>query len=79
MSGLPHCDSDLYKNGDLVGIYAANDGAKAFEEMIVGLREETGKRVDWHFAAGRAVVKCQPGAAQLFYDRLSELGYKGAL
>jgi hypothetical protein len=78
MSDLPPCDGDLFKNGDVVGIYAANEGAKNFEKMIVELRQETGQRIDWNYAAGRAVVRCEPGQAAMFYELLSKRGQVAA-
>lgn len=78
MTGLPPCDPDLFKNGDVVGIYDAKHGAKAFESIIAQLRSQEGVPVDWNYAAGRAVVRCQPGHAAKFAGHLRRLGYVAA-
>ena len=78
MSDLPHCDSWLFENGDVVGIYDAKNGSQAFESIIVQLRNQEMVNVDWHYAAGRAVVKCQPGHANKFRGHLRRLGYEAA-
>lgn len=78
MSSLPPCDPELYKNGDVVGIYDAKYGAEAFESLISQLGKQEGVPVDWNYAAGRAVVRCQPGHAEKFQGHLRRLGYKAA-
>ena len=78
MAELQPCDPEIYKNGDLVGIFAANIGAEAFERVVQGVTTILNTDLDWHFAAGRAVVKCHPdegdGAAALIEAVLVVLG-----
>lgn len=61
MNELKPCDKDLWAFGDVVGIYAANCGAKLFERAIEASKIFTGERIDWHYMAGRAIVKCDQG------------------
>jgi hypothetical protein len=49
------CDPRLYREGICVGVYGTA-GANAFERLIGQVREASGRPVDWHYAAGRAVV-----------------------
>ncbi len=60
MGELKPCDQEIYRNGDVVGIYAANIGAVAFERVVQGVATILEIDLDWHFAGGRAVVKCRP-------------------
>ena len=58
---LQPCDKDLWAFGDTVGVYAANCGAERFERAIKAAKILTDERIDWHYAGGRAVVKCEQG------------------
>lgn len=53
---LADCDNEIYTNGVTVG-YATTQGAEAFEGWIELVRKQSGQRVDWHYVAGRAVIK----------------------
>ena len=57
MNELPPCDMDLFNRGTVVGMYIT-DGAADFEEKIKRVRDESSRAVDWHYVAGRAIVKC---------------------
>ncbi len=61
MSNLKPCNKDLWAFGDTVGIYAANCGAEHFEMAVNAAEILTEERLDWHYAAGRAIVKCEEG------------------
>jgi hypothetical protein len=51
------CDPEIYEFGSVVAI-AATHGAVAFEEWITAVRQfNFSDRIDWHYVAGRAVVK----------------------
>jgi len=78
MNDLLPCDPDLFKNGEVVGIYETKNGAKDFESVITQLRRQEGVPIDWNYAAGRAVVRCEPGHAQKFAGCLRRLGYMAA-
>lgn len=53
---LPPCEREIFKTGTTV-IIVAGVPTNAMERWVVSVREQCGQRVDWHFAAGRAVVK----------------------
>ena len=68
MNNQPPCDPDIFKDGVCLGMCDAGlyGGSRGFEELIVAARNESGLRIDWHFAAGRAIVKTldDPAKAQ---------------
>jgi hypothetical protein len=52
------CDLDVYKHGELIGVY---DMPKAeAEELRKKLTKETGRLHDWHYFGGRVVMKALP-------------------
>ena len=53
------CDAELYRDG-VTACMVETKGACAFEALIVKIRQETGLPVDWHYAAGRAIVLTTP-------------------
>lgn len=57
---LPPCDLRLYDQGECVGIYDTAAGSEAFEQQIREVSRQAGVSVDWHYAAGRAVVLTMP-------------------
>ncbi len=61
MNKLQPCDKELWAFGDVVGIYAANCGAVEFERAVNAASTLTEEHLDWHYAAGRAIVKCKEG------------------
>jgi len=55
---LAPCNPNLYKNGINTGVYDTSYmGARGFEKIVRATAELTGRDCDWHFFAGRAVVK----------------------
>ncbi len=56
MPDMGECDAEVYRNGELIGI-VAGIGADYIESLIVCVRNNSGQRVDWHYAGGRAIVK----------------------
>lgn len=52
----PDCDLDIFEVGKVVKMLAGVKSA-AMEVWINRVRKASGERVDWHYAAGRAVVK----------------------
>ena len=58
MSELLPCERDLYENGIIAGAYDTSYmGAKGFERIVQATAALTELPCDWHFFAGRAVVK----------------------
>ena len=53
----PPCNQKLFDSG-VVAAVCDTSGACAFEATIVGVRDRLGCDVDWHYAAGRAIVLC---------------------
>jgi len=48
------CDEDIYNNGTLIAVL---DACKYRAEMFsVAVAKDSGQRVDWHYAGGRAYV-----------------------
>lgn len=52
----PPCDQDVYRKGEVVCI-AANVPTAIMERACKDVSHALGQPVDWHYAAGRAVVK----------------------
>lgn len=52
---MEKCDPEIYEHGVVVAVMS---GASYFiEALVVRTREDLGCRIDWHRAAGRAVIK----------------------
>lgn len=51
------CDPEVYSKGEVITIIGEHGGSRKVEAWVAKVRETSGQRVDWHFAAGRAVVK----------------------
>lgn len=49
------CDSDVYENGAQVFI-THTLSSKDVEKWVKEVAKESGQKVDWHYAGGRAVV-----------------------
>lgn len=41
----------------MIGVFETY-GANHFEGLVQKVRSLSGRRIDWHYAAGRAIVKC---------------------
>lgn len=54
-SKLDPCDPEVYKYGETLFMTAQR--AADAEAWVEKLRERSGQRVDWHYVAGRAIVK----------------------
>lgn len=52
----PSCDKEIYEKGEHV-FTTHTIPSNAMEEWVKKVAERSGQRVDWHFVAGRAVVK----------------------
>ncbi len=58
MNELAPCKPTLYKNGVNAGVYDTSYmGADGFEKIVEATAKLTGCDCDWHYFAGRAVVK----------------------
>ena len=55
---LEECDPDVFRFGEVVGIF--DMPKEDAEAMCKGLTQSTGRKHDWHFSAGRVVVKAIP-------------------
>lgn len=50
------CDPEVYKNGVAIAIIADRDHSE-IEALVQKLTKQIGIKMDWHYVAGRAVVK----------------------
>ncbi len=48
------CNEEIFKNGQVVAVYSA--GMIAMEGLVKEANR-TGPEMDWHYVAGRAIVK----------------------
>lgn len=55
MTTPPDCDPAVYKDGETILI--VDMGSTDMEEWVVGVREASNQRVDWHYVGGRVVVR----------------------
>jgi hypothetical protein len=56
MPDLNPCDTEIYKNGEFVGILHDIHGPENIEAEVLKVRQ-LGFMVDWHYAAGRGIIK----------------------
>lgn len=49
------CDVDIYENGKLVTVLSG--ASDVIEAIVVEASKRSGEPIDWHYFAGRAVVK----------------------
>lgn len=56
MADMGKCDTEIYQHGDFVGILQDVQGAENIEAEVLKVRE-LGFKVDWHYAAGRGIIK----------------------
>jgi len=54
---LPECKSDIFDCGRTMAIVAPRMAAYDVEGVVKAFRDLTKLKVDWHYAAGRVVVK----------------------
>lgn len=55
MNNLPPCDPDIYKNG--IDAFMTNSiWSERLEEWVKKIAQESNQPVDWHWAAGRAII-----------------------
>jgi hypothetical protein len=50
------CDPEVYEKGECVWLVAGLCST-AIEAVVVRVREETGAKVDWHYMAGRGLIR----------------------
>lgn len=68
------CDLDLYANGVVIGVYDTSYmRATGFEDIIRETRRITERPCDWHYFAGRAVVKVYKGDEEIIKNTLNPL------
>ncbi len=77
------CDQEVFKDGHVVLITHSIPSQK-FEAWVQKVAAFSGQRVDWHFVAGRAVVKALGDKARVHkaieelmpeHDALQKAGY----
>lgn len=56
MSELPKCDREVYERGEVVFVTHSLRSADV-EMWVREIAATSGQRVDWHYAAGRALIK----------------------
>jgi hypothetical protein len=66
------CNKKLYYDGFAVHI-SETYGANHFEKLVKQVAKETKCEVDWHYFAGRAVVKCWPQDKDKIHDAISRI------
>ena len=49
------CDPDIYLHGTVIAIMTGP--STAIEAIVVRVRQQANVRIDWHYVAGRALVK----------------------
>lgn len=49
------CNQDVFKNGTVLGIFACTK--EVANRLCERLTKETGYAYDWHYVAGRVVIK----------------------
>lgn len=52
----PPCDPEIFSKGETI-LIVGGISSNRMENWVKKVRETSGSRIDWHFAAGRAVVK----------------------
>ena len=55
---IDKCDQEVFDRGELVGIFAMTK--EQAEAYCTQESQKTGCKYDWHFAAGRVVIKALP-------------------
>jgi hypothetical protein len=50
------CDREVYEKGEAIFVFAAP--SRIAEPWVQRVARVSGQRVDWHYIAGRAVVRC---------------------
>lgn len=50
------CDTEIYKNGSVVTMLTEGS-SQAIENAVQAASADCGFKIDWHRAAGRAVIK----------------------
>ena len=51
------CDPEIFEHGKAVAIIA-DRSAQKIEDLIVRVAGLSYQRIDWHYVAGRGVVRC---------------------
>lgn len=55
MNNLPNCNPDIYQNG--IQVFMTNTiSSERLEEWVKKIAQESNQPVDWHWAAGRAII-----------------------
>lgn len=50
------CDTEIFNNGKAVAVIADRN-SEAIEALVVEIASQTGVRIDWHYVAGRGIVR----------------------
>lgn len=50
------CDPEIFNSGIAVAVIA-DRGGDAIEALVQQIATETGVRIDWHYVAGRGIVR----------------------
>lgn len=65
------CDSEIYENGRAVAMI---DGRAVYVEYLVQrVRNETQRKCDWSYLAGRAIVRALPGDFDIVSTKFKEI------
>lgn len=56
MSELESCAQDIYQRGTCVALAVGE--AHRVEAWVARLRMQSLQPIDWHYAGGRAIIKC---------------------
>jgi len=74
------CDQEIYDNGEHVFTIASEHTAD-IEKFVEAVREMSGQKVDWHWMAGRGIVKAigdLEAVRRAIHVQLGEFGFKHA-
>ncbi len=55
MATQPPCDKDVFKNGKCL-LITNGIPAAVIERWVRAIAADSGQKVDWHYAAGRAII-----------------------
>lgn len=51
----PPCEQEIYENGDVVAVI--DSSSNAIERWVKTVADQADARLDWHYFAGRGIVK----------------------
>jgi hypothetical protein len=71
------CDAEIMKRGRMVAMTDANKETNI--RLVETISNEIGKKLDWHYAAGRGIIKALPEDALEAFNTLNKRYPNGKL